>query len=310
MPYRGVNLSGADFGASNLPGREGYDYDWPTSTEVDYYMSKGMTAFRVGFLWERLQPTANGELATTYASKLDALVTYATSKGAHVVLDPQNFARYYGNVVGSSQVPNSVFADFWRRLAQKYGSNPNVMFNLVNEPHDMPTEQWVSAANAAIAAIRAAGAKNTVVAPGNGWTGAWTWDSSGYGTPNSVAMLNISDPANNTLFEAHQYLDTDGGGETGSCVSATIGSERLAPFVKWLRANGKKGFLGEFAAGSNATCNAAITEMLNYMQASSDVLAGWLWWGGGPAWGNYIFLLEPTNGKDAPQMALLTPFLK
>src|SRR4029079_6681907 len=92
-------------------------------------------------------------------------------------------------------------------------------------------------------------------------------------------------------------------------VSATIGSTRLAPFVKWLRDNGKRGFLGEFAGGNNATCNAAITDMLTYVMAQSDVLVGWAWWGGGPAWGNYVFGLDPTGTTDRPQIGLLPPFL-
>jgi endoglucanase len=272
-------------------------------------MGKGMNVFRVGFRWERLQRAAYGELDATYLSRLDTLVTYATSKGAHVILNPQNFARYYGNVVGTSQVPSAAFADFWKRVAAKYASNPLVMFNLVNEPHDMPTEQWVGAANAAIAAIRAAGANNVIVAPGNGWTGAGSWTSSGYGTPNSVAMLNIDDPANNTLYEVHLYLDSDASGTSSSCVSTTIGRERLAGFVKWLRDHGKKGFLGEFAVADNATCNTAAKGTLDMVFESSDVMVGFTWWGAGPWWGDYMFSTEPKNGQDSSRMTLLGPYL-
>jgi endoglucanase len=307
--YRGVNLSGAEFGSA-IPGKEGLDYAWPTSAEVDYYLSKGMTTFRVGFLWERLQASANAPFTADYFAKLDALVRYATSKNATVIIEPHNFARYYGNTVGSSQVPNAVFADLWARLGAAYKSNPSVWFNLVNEPHDIPSAQWVGAANAAIAGARGAGATNTVVVPGVAWTGAHSWYDTSYGTPNAVALLDITDPANNVVFEAHQYLDSDSSGSSGACVSATIGSERLAPFLKWLRANGKKGILGEFAGGDNAICNLAITDMLGTMKAQSDVLLGWTWWGGGPAWGDgYTFALDPSSTGDRPQMALLTPFL-
>ena len=309
VPYRGVNLSGAEFGAA-LPGRQGYDYAWPTSSEVDYYLAKGMNTFRVNFMWERVQPTAKGELAPAYTAQLDAIVAHATSKNAAVLLNPQNFARYYGVTVGSAQVPSAVFADFWRRLALRYQSNPRVMFGLVNEPHDIPTEQWVDAANAAIAAIRAAGAQNTVLVPGNAWTGAHSWSESWYGTSNAVAMLSIVDPGHNVLFEAHQYLDVSSGGQSGSCVSPTIGRERLAPFIDWLRANGRKGLIGELGGGNNPTCNAAVTDMLSAIDDASDVLQGWLWWGGGPWWPtSYPFALDPRSGVDAPQMSLLTPRL-
>ena len=128
-------------------------------------------------------------------------------------------------------------------------------FNLTNEPHDINTEQWVHAANAAIAAIRRTGAGNVVLVPGNGWTGAHSWYHTYYGTPNAKAMLAIDDPWNNVVFEAHQYLDSNSSGGSSTCVSPTIGRERLTPFVRWLRENRKKGFIGEFAGGANATCS-------------------------------------------------------
>lgn len=308
VPYRGINLAGAEFGSA-IPGREGSDYNFPTPAMVDYYMGKGMNTFRIGFKWERLQPTANGDFAATYFGKLDALVKYATSKGAHVILNPHNFARYYGNLVGSSQVPNGVFADLWKRLGAQYAANPNVLFNLVNEPHDMPTRQWVDAANAAIAAIRGAGAKNVVIAPGNNWTGAHSWFSTSGGASNADAMLDLVDPIDNTLIEVHQYLDANSGGGAGACVSTTIGSERLTQWVGWLREHGKKGFVGEFAGRNDATCRAAIDDMLSYMHENGDVVTGWLWWAGGPGWGDYVFTLEPKNGQDRPQMAWLAPFI-
>jgi endoglucanase len=49
----------------------------------------------------------------------------------------------------------------------------------------------------------------------------------------------------------HQYLDTDGSGTSATCVSSTIGAERLQAATQWLQQNKKKGFLGEIGAGSN-----------------------------------------------------------
>lgn len=307
MPFRGVNLAGGEFGSA-IPGTDGVDYKFPNNGEIDYFVGKGMNTFRFGFLWERLQPKANGEFVDAYIKQIDGLVAHATEKKTFSILNPHNFARYYGNTVGSSAVPNSAFADLWRRLATRFKDNPYVMFNLVNEPHDMSTDVWVSAANAAIAAIRETGAKNTIIAPGNAWTGAHSWTQNWYGTSNSVAMLNITDPADNTLIEVHQYLDSASSGG-GACVSGTIGSERMKDFVNWLRTNKKKGFLGEFAGINSSTCQAAVTDMMNYMMQNTDVLQGWLWWAAGPGWGEYSLTIEPKNGQDRPQMAWISPFL-
>lgn len=308
MPFRGINLAGAEFGKA-IPGVFGTDYTFPSAGEIDYYLGKRMNTFRVGFKWERLQPEAYGGLDAAYFARLDGVVSYATSKGAFVVLNPHNFARYYDKVVGSAEVPSEAFADFWAQLSSHYAGNPLVIFDLVNEPHDLPTEQWVDAANAAIAAVRSVGAANPIIVPGNSWTGAHSWNSSDYGTPNAEAMLDIVDPAANVLFEVHQYLDADSSGGSSGCVSTSIGRERMQDFVKWLRVNNRKGFLGEFAGANNATCDAAVTDMLDFVYESSDVLVGWLWWAGGPWWGEYPFALDPKDGEDRPQMSLLTPFL-
>jgi endoglucanase len=310
IQFRGVNLAGAEFSYSAIPGTEGVDYGWPTHAEVDYFTAHGMNTFRVGFLWERMQAKANGPLTAAYVAKLDDIVAYATAHGANVILNPHNFAKYYGSFVGSAAVPNAAFADFWSKLAARYADNERLMFNLMNEPNGLPTEQWVAAANAAIAAIRKAGAHNLIHVPGNAWTGAHSWSESWYGTPNATAMLAITDPASNYVYEVHQYLDATSGGVVGDCVSATIGTERLAGWLDWLRKNGKRGFVGEFAGGNNPLCQSAVDNMLKTIEGAADVLAGWLWWAAGPRWNpTYAFSIEPKDGEDAPQFAWLSPYL-
>lgn len=319
--YTGVNLAGADFGESNLPGTYNVHYTYPTTQEVDYFLSKGLNTFRVPFRWERLQQAQNAPFNATELARLRTVVDYVTSHGAHVVLDPHNYARYFGNLVGTAALPNSSFADFWSRLSSEFKSNERVIFGLMNEPHTMPTEQWRDAANAAIAAIRNQGANNLVLVPGNAWTGAHSWTQNWYGTPNATVMLGITDPAGNFAFDVHQYLDSDSSGGSSQIVSSTIGQQRLVAFTNWLSANNRRGFLGEFAAansqigtGDTQIGDEAIDNMLDYVDANGDVWLGWTWWAAGPWWGNYQFTLEPTNlGKpnqaDRPALAVLLPHL-
>jgi endoglucanase len=309
MAWRGVTLSGAEFGETKLPGTYNTDYTYPTASEAAYFKGKGMNTVRLPFMWERLQPTLNAAFDATELGRLTNFVQQVTANGTSVLLDPHNYARYRGNLIGSSQVPNTAFADFWSRLATQFKGNTKVMFGLMNEPHDMPTEQWLAAANAALAAIRSAGASNTVTVPGNAWTGAWSWQQNWYGTPNGTAMKGINDPGRNMVFEVHQYLDSDSSGTSATCVSPTIGSERLSTFTSWARSNGYRAVLGELGGAANDTCNKAVTDMLNHLQANSDVWGGWIWWSAGPWWGNYMYSLEPAGTTDKPQMAVLQPFL-
>lgn len=172
----------------------------------------------------------------------------------------------------------------------------------------MVTEDWLAAANDAIAAIRAAGAANLILVPGNAWTGAHAWLDNYYGTPNGTVMLGVVDPMNHFAFEVHQYLDSDSSGTSATCVSATIGSQRIAGFTSWLKTNGYRGFLGELGAGNNTTCASAVDDMLDVLDANRDVWMGWAWWAAGPWWGNYMFSIEPDPG-DKPQIAWLTPHM-
>lgn len=313
IAYRGVNLSGAEFKSSKLPGKAETDYTYPKPAQVDRFIGKGMNTFRLPFLWERVQPTLSGDLDAAELARIDTFVATATAKGAVVVLDVHNYARYRGKVVGQQDVPAAAFADLWKRLAVHFKGNDKVVFGLMNEPHGMPTELWRDDANAAIAAIRAVGAHNLVLVPGNGYTGAGSWAKTYYGTPNAEVMLGIVDPRNHYAYEVHQYLDDNSSGTSDQCVSASAGSQRLAGFTAWLRTHGRRGFLGEFAGGRNNTCIAALDDMLTHIDQNADVWLGWTYWAAGTWWGDYMFTLEPTGCPDQctdrPQMQALAPHL-
>jgi len=195
-------------------------------------------------------------------------------------------------------------------LATLYAGDDHVIFGLMNEPNSMPTEQWLSAANAAIAAIRAANAPNLILVPGNAWTGAHSWAETWYGSANAVTMLGVVDPMDRYAYEVHQYLDADSSGTNPDCPSATIGAERLQAFTTWARSNGYRAVLGEVGAASNATCDLAVAGALGHLKSNADVWAGWVWWAAGPWWGSYMYSIEPAGSTDKPQMAVLKPYLQ
>jgi endoglucanase len=326
LQFTGVNLSGPEFGVSNnnlnLPGTYGSNYTYPTASEVNYYVGKGMNTFRLPFRWERLQRSLNGDFDPNEISRMDTFVNAAAAKGAYTIIDPHNFERYNpaaSNFQSSAQglvgsdVPDSAFADFWSRIANRYKSNSHVIFNLMNEPNTVPESQLVTSENAAIKAIRDAGATNLILVPGNDYTGAWTW----VGGQNNAGMLGIVDPGNNYAYDVHQYLDSNGSGTSTQIgtnqhpTDPNIGATRLTTFTQWLHDHGRKAFLGEFAvanttigAGSTQVGDEAINNMLTLMEKNSDVWLGWNWWGGGPWWGNYMFTIEP-SGTDQPVMSAL-----
>jgi len=305
----GVNIAGAEFGGKILPGKHGHDYFYPSTATIDYFAAKGMNVIRVPFRWERLQPNPNGELNAAELQHLDAVVATATQRGMSVILDVHNYAAYNGKPLGTPDVPMATLAGLWGPLAARYKNNPRVIFGLMNEPKGLPTETWLQAANGAIAAIRDNDASNLILVPGNGWTGAHSWLSSSYGTPNSTVMLDVQDPLNNYAFDVHQYLDKDYSGTSPTCVSETVGVTALTRFTNWARQNGKRAFLGEFGGGTDKTCLAALDRMLLFMKQNSDVWSGWAYWAAGPWPPTYFTSIQPIDGQDRPQMNILRKYI-
>ena len=316
--FKGVNLASAEFGMDpegwGAIGTHGKEYVYPIPSlaggydSASYYVKKKMNTFRLPFRWERLQPSRKRPFNTAELGRLRATVKHLTAKGAFVVIDPHNYARYTTQVIGSG-VPIADFADFWGRLAAQFKGNKRVIFGIMNEPYDIPTEQWVRAANAAIVAIRKTGATNLVLVPGNAWTGAHSWTQDWYGTPNSKALLAIKDSRNNYAFEVHQYLDANFSGTSGNCPNATAPTQAMQEFTKWLRKYKKRGFLGEFSGGDSPVCLSALDNLLRHMEQNRDVYLGWTYWAGGPWWGNGLSL-EPNGRTDKRQMDVLERYMK
>lgn len=290
---RGLNLTGGEWTVGQPV--------WAKPTAVRYYLSKGMTVFRICALWETLQPTTRGALDEGAMAGLDGLVTQITLAGAWAVIDLHNYGRRAGKIIGESpDMTADDLADVWRRLAARYRSRPGVVFGLMNEPHDQAMSALVSTLNRSIAAIRETGAENLILCPGNSWCSGLAWISSG----NGAAMLGIVDPGINTAFDVHQYLD-DGSGQHPTCVPGS-GSTRLADVTKWARTSGWKLFLGEFGGGREPGDLAEQAALLAYVRAADDVWLGWAYFASAGGWGKDNWsALDPQEGRDQPQMGVL-----
>ncbi|KAL4886708.1 glycoside hydrolase superfamily [Aspergillus karnatakaensis] len=315
----GTNEAGAEFGQGAYPGELGRHYIWPDLNAIATLHNEGMNIFRVAFSMERLVPTAiTGPVDGVYfgdlirvshllhyllfvldmdmgwweerANRILQTVNGITALGAYAVLDPHNYGRYYGNIITST----TDFAAFWTILATEFADNELVIFDTNNEYHTMPQDLVLQLNQAAINAIRAITPTQYIFVEGNSWTGAWTFPEI---NDNMKLLTDPSDPTNSKIiYEMHQYLDSDGSGTTPNCVSSTIGKERVEAATTWLRENGKRGILGEFAGGNNDVCKEAVRGMLEFLEGNSDVWLGGIWWAAGPWWGDYIFSLEPYSG--------------
>jgi endoglucanase len=312
--YKGPNLAGAEYNRG--PGKTyGHDYIYPNTTEIDYYTSKGFGIIRLPFDLTRVYSIPYSPLNTIELGYMKPIVDYCLSKGMRVILDPHNGGFIYDNRTGTEREigvdteGTNMFADFWSRMATIYKDYPNVIFALINEPHNQTAAEWKTGAVPAIKAIRAAGATQLILIPGTHWTGAWTWESTGNG---AVWAGFTGDPLNNFAFEMHQYLDFDGSGTYNTCV--TNSSHRLEVATSWLNTNKFKGLLAEFAWTTDLTCALEGPALMDYLSANSNVWMGWTYWCGGP-WvpSTYMFSLDPISFVppivDRPQMSILLAHL-
>ncbi|MFL6736052.1 MAG: glycoside hydrolase family 5 protein [Sphingomonas sp.] len=298
--FYGVNLPTATFGKKHQAGKYGKDYAYPTRAEAQPFSDMGMNTVRLGFTWERIQREPMGPLDASELRHLDAAID-ALSGFQTIILDLHN----YGSVSGTKLDDPSrgaMLADLWTKLARHYGSNPKIAFGIMNEPHDIDAFVWRKISDQALAAIRAAGARNLVLVPGTRWTGGHSWNAGGEGS-NAAAMSGLSD--SNFMFEIHQYLDSDSSGTNPDCADATVGSRRLAKVTKWLRAQRAKAVLAEFGAPPTSVCMQALDDLLTYLDRNSDVWAGWTYWAGGSRWKNYPMSIQPENGQPRPQSEIL-----
>jgi endoglucanase len=304
--FRGMNLAGADFNAGKNPGVHGTDYIYPPESHLDYFKSRGFEVVRLPFRWERLQRSLFGELERSELDRIKRFVASARGRDMKVILSPHNFGRYLIDgkeaLIGSAGVPNEAFADFWRRLTFEFAGDIAIYgFSLMNEPHDS-NELWKPAAQAGLDAIRRSDRDRLVLVPGDQWSGAWSWRRY-----NNNFLLN--DPTGNTVYEAHQYFDFNHSGtyKVGYVLNGAypdLGIDLVRPFATWLREHQVRGIITEFGVPNDDPRWLELVDRLLVWLARENI--PWVYWAGGPWWGNYPLSAEPKNGVDAPIMAVLT----
>jgi endoglucanase len=317
---RGVNLAGAEFGEASIPGAIGSTHTYNSAKSFQYFAARSLGLIRLPIRWERLQPALRGPLDPTNLAALKQDVKWAQDAGCKLAIDPHNFGRYKivenGKLVEyiidakDGKVTTADFADFWARMSVEFKDEPAVYaYDLMNEPHDMGSASWKTISQAAVSAIRANGDNKLILVPGGAsYSAAHRW-------PNDNGATSwISDPANNFMYEAHQYFDSDNSGSyartydqelAGNPNLPVIGPTRIAPFVNWCRNNNVRCFLGEYGVPNNDP--RWLTVLDNLLKALDDAGMDGAYWAAGEWWGNYILSVQPANNftTDRAQTPIL-----
>lgn len=302
----GVNIAGGEFNARGT--KLGTDYRYPSTDRIDYFAAKGFRVFRVPFRAKRVvrPATTGGILLTTDVDVLIDVIDHAAKRNAYVILDMHDYGRFFSaGLIGRDPDATEEFAAAWGMIAARVKERANVVFGLMNEPNKQTAKEWLEGANAAIAAIRDAGANQMILVPGSYWSGAHSW----LRRDNATVMLGVIDPANNFAYEVHQYLDKRSSGTKPDVVEGA-GSSRLNAFTAWAKEHKVRAFLGEFGWAQNDQAHAEGEALLAHMSNNRDVWIGWAYWAAGPWRRDYMFSLEPLDGIDRPQMSVLEKFIE
>lgn len=310
LPF-GVNLAGAEFAHNKIPGIYGTNYIYPTTDELDYFKSKGLTLFRVPFLWERIQPVLGGDLDSLELSRLKGFINAARERDLFVIPDMHNYCRRYVNgtryIIGSNEVSVVQFGDAWKKLATELKPFKNIWgYGVMNEPHDLlENVSWFEIAQEAINQIRLEDTEKPIIIAGDSWSSAERWPFF------SGNLKDLKDPASNLIFEGHIYFDEDAsGGYKGSYEeergSETIGISRAVPFINWLKKNNLRGFIGEYGVpDDDPRWLVTLDKFLKYLKENG---VNGTYWAAGPHWGKYRLAIEPKDGTDRPQMKILEKY--
>lgn len=310
LPF-GVNLAGAEFAHDKIPGIYGTNYIYPTTEELDYFKSKGLTLFRVPFLWERIQPVLGGDLDTVELRRLTSFINAARERNLWVIPDMHNYCRRYVNgtryIVGSPEVSITHLSDAWKKIAAALKTYNNIWgYGIMNEPHDLlENVPWFNIAQKVVHEIRLEDTEKPIIVAGDSWSSAERWPSF------SGNLKNLKDPANNLIFEGHIYFDEDASGAYRNSYekergSETVGISRAIPFIDWLKKNNLRGFIGEYGVpDDDPRWLVTLDKFMAYLKKNG---VNGTYWAAGPHWGKYKLAVEPKSGTDRPQMKILEKY--
>jgi endoglucanase len=314
----GINAAGAEFGtvaAGAVPGTMNTHYFYPSAADLDYFKANGLELIRLPFKWERIQRTLHGALHEPDMLEIDRVLNEIEKRGMRVILDLHNYGRRYDETtattyaIGSPNLPLSAFKDVWQRLAARYKGRACIWaYGIMNEPHGQAPYTWLDSAQQAVDGIRLEDMQHAILIPGEGWSAAHRW------LQVSTNLLNIVDPADNVIYEAHQYFDDDRSGEYNQSYDnegayPEVGVDLVSDFVEWCTTNGVRGFIGEYGVPRNdARWNVVLQNFVAYLQANG--ISG-TYWAGGSRWDNSYKIdahIRKPNHAEAPQMAVLTDY--
>ncbi len=135
----------------------------------------GANAVRIQIVQDKLAGQAGRKLAPGYLADIRRLVGYALRRHLTVILNAQTEPST--GFPANENLPTAATYSFWRYLARYYGHNPQVVFDLFNEPRFCDWRQWAAAFQPLVDYLRRIGSRNQF------WVEGIRWGSTLAGVP-------------------------------------------------------------------------------------------------------------------------------
>jgi hypothetical protein len=217
-----------------------------------------------------------------YRALIRQIVDECFTNRCYIILDLHwSDCNEWGANIGQHSMPDLNSVVFWKDFAPVYANNPAVLFDLYNEPHDVTWDVWVHGGvikdrpvnrravrtpktyesvgmQRLLDTVRAAGAKNVVIAGGLDWA----YDFSGI-----LAGHRLSDPHGHGIIYANHCYDNKNQSVDTWIANMEKASAQLPVIVS------------EFGGNSGPSrVNPSDNWLMHVLQALRDHLWSWVAW--------------------------------
>ncbi|KAI1483824.1 glycoside hydrolase family 5 protein [Daldinia eschscholtzii] len=299
VQFLGVSIAGGEFGckddgscpidSAKLPD-DGVTQMW------HFVGDDAINILRMPVSWQFLvDDNLGGKLDSNNFDDYDRLMQACLATGAYCMIDIHNYGRWNGKIIGQGGPTDEQFVNLWQQLATKYSDEEKVIFELMNEPHDVDVDTWAETCQKVVTAIRKAGAtKQMILLPASNFDGVATLTKDN-GAEQLLDITNPDGSKDNLLLDIHAYLDKDASGTNKQCT--TDNTDAFKDLAKYLRIRGRKGLVSQTGASQDSSCLKMFCEQNKLINDNSDVFVGIVGWGAGSFETSDILSLTPSR-KD------------
>jgi len=226
----------------------------------------------------RLCAAIGWEFAENNNKDLDKIIGAFTERGIIVMLEVHDYTGSYPPDAGYRRgkdayvYPLPVLRDWWADKVKRFGGNPYVWFNIMNEPGPddsrASAESWYKIHAELIETIRAAGAENIIVLDEHGWGqgSGYRGGKSGYASAIIQMGPELNKQYGNLLYSLHVYD------------AWYDGKHDFDAYFNDARERGLCVILGEFGVGKeNISQHSAIKAMYNSAIPNNIGRIYWAW---------------------------------